>query len=251
MSPQTPQHTASTTVHHGHFVLPQPPRGPLGLLVQKEPAAAVPGLGLPLATRNLAAHLEDLAASQQQLLRELREQLAASDAGVATEPRVRWKSDVQTCAQIATWLEAVQEELQQTAHRVAAGQLPLDLGECAAAAAARRPSPGLHAGGEAGRAVWGDPAALLDLLDASLVAVAERTQGAGALAILVDGHAVPATVTVRGRGPVADDLDPGTIQRLRQAAARVGASILPDEPLPGCSGLVLQLPAASGALQSV
>jgi hypothetical protein len=245
MSLQTPQHTASTTVHHGQFVLPQPPRGPLGILVQRAPGIEAPGLLWPMALRNLARHLDDLAASQQQLLGELQQQLAHSDSGVATEPRVRLKADLQTSAQISCWLAAVQEELQLTAARLAAGLLPLDLRECAEAAAARCPQWHPQVVGEAGRAVWGDPAALLDLLDACLLAVAERTQGTGSLAVWVDGHAVPPSVTVRGRGSLTEDLDPRTIQRVRQAAARAGVRVLPDEALPGCAGLLLRLPPAA------
>jgi len=246
MSAETPQTSLTSTARAVDYVLPHPPRGPGEVLVQRESSAAVPGLLWPVAARNLACHLEGLAGSQQQLLGELQAQLAQSDAGIATEPRVRLKAELHTCAQITAWLAAAQEESALTAARLAQGQLPLDLLECAEFAAAHctLPRARVQTLGDSGRPWWGVPTALQDLLAASLAAVAERTQGASALAVLVDGGARVPTVVVRGRGALAEDLDPGTIQRVRQAAARVGATVHPDEDLPGCSGLVLRLPVA-------
>jgi hypothetical protein len=222
------------------YVLPKPPRGAPWLpadAAQRD--VAVPAAG---GIEALGDRLQDLLASQQQLLGELRATLQGLDAAVHEDTRARLKAQVHTALQVLDWSDAVQSDLQRVAMGASHGWQLVDLGAfCRDLAIAARCTNAVLVSGNPSRTWFGDACLLARVFVAALDLVSARTSGLGTIAVDVGATDREWTVHVAGSGEPGGAVDPEAVREFRQAIEELGARVSPDALGVGGAGLRIHL----------
>lgn len=228
----------------GDYVLPQPPRAAGEVVVLADPAApAAAHRRAGEVARSLGERFAASAASQRQLLGELRATLTELDTAVPEAARARLKALVHTGLQVLDWCDAVQDDLGSESSRAARGLAPIDLASFCSDVAVAQLAP-VSVVGATIRPWWGDGALLAEVVTVGIAVAAERIGGGGAVLVEVGERDGGHWLRVVGRGEPVDDLDPATIRAFRIAVERLGATVAPDALGPGGTGFVVSLPVA-------
>lgn len=225
------------------YVLPKPGRGGNELVLPAGPSALQRHREAEVA-KAIGSRVSALAECQQQFLSELRSCLEDVEDTVAEAGRARLRTQVRSALSVLEWCDAVQADLKGEAEWAGQGLQPIELiGFCADVAG--RWSTGatpVHVGGACNRPWWGDAGLLAETLEAALAVVADRSRGAGSIAIEVEVGGSVANVRVAGSGEPSDEVDPALVRVFRQNVERLGAAVAPDSLGPGGTGIVLVLP---------
>ncbi|MBL9077640.1 MAG: hypothetical protein JNL08_09060 [Planctomycetes bacterium] len=230
-----------------------PPTTAYVLPGRKRPAGDVivvpPGPGHALehgarVARTLGGRFLAFAECQQQFLGELRSRLEELDGAIAEDSRARLKGALHGALDVLEWCEAVQVDFAAESGWAAAGCEPLDLAEVCREVAAE---PSSHVGevrvtGHSARPWWGNAMQLAAAIRQGLQVVGERLGGNGFRAVEIGDAEAGPWIRIAGYGEPGD-VEAGTVQGFRHAAAAVAARVTPDALGPGAAALVLHLPA--------
>lgn len=228
-------------VASGEYVLPAPPRGQRAQLTTSGAvASARPAAAGGVATA-IGARMQVQVESFDGLLAEVRSRLERLDAAIAEDSRAQLKGAVREVGEVVDWCHALQESLRAETARAVAGEEPLDLPAlCQQVVAVCDAAAPVHVIAHRPVTCWGKRAPTRSLIERALDLVAARTGGRGLRCLEIDWQDDVPVLRVRSQGEPGGDLRPEVVSAFRDAAARAGAVVAPDEHGPGGAGLLLR-----------
>lgn len=225
------------------YVLPSPPRS-----APTVPTAAPGRSYLPQrhaeAASMLGKRMATMSGCQEQFLGELRTRLLHLDEAIAEAPRAQLKGALRGVLEVLDWCDEVQAQMAKEAEFAGQGWMPLDLGTLCSSLAQELPEV---LAAPAGRtAWWGDGRLVDELLRSAITLLHERMGGKGR--VLLEATESPAgpVLSLQGSGDAIDAVEPGSADRFRRLADRLGARVQPGPLGVGSAALTIYLPNLAG-----